>query len=210
MWAIAPLASGLRCAWPGRGQPWTSAAWPPWVWREDGWTGPTMSERRTARNRLCLKTQCGEAASLGEPWGSAEKRDHGLFWEEEQGLPSPSAGMQHRLMETEARTPCPCPWAWAHTPSYSPCIAALLAALPLSRLAGHPGQGATFHLPPSTPGRKHESPDLLAAGLPGPVHTKLEGWHAGLLLPCHTASCYTSKEFWLKSKKTLPRKKGKL
>lgn len=130
MWAIAPLASGLRCAWPGRGQPWTSAAWPPWVWREDGWTGPTMSERRTARNRLCLKTQCGEAASLGEPWGSAEKRDHGLFWEEEQGLPSPSAGMQHRLMETEARTPCPCPWAWAHTPSYSPCIAALPSCPP--------------------------------------------------------------------------------
>lgn len=97
MWAIAPLASGLRCAWPGRGQPWTSAAWPPWVWREDGWTGPTMSERRTAGNRLCLKTQCGEAASLGEPRGSAEKRDHGLFWEEEQGLPSPSTGMQHRL-----------------------------------------------------------------------------------------------------------------
>lgn len=29
--------------------------------------------------------------------GSAEKRDHGLFWEEEQGLPSPSTGMQHRL-----------------------------------------------------------------------------------------------------------------
>ena len=43
---------------------------------------------------------------------------------------------------------------------------------------------------------------------PFPFHTKLEGRRAGLLLPCHTASCYTSKEFWLKSKKHYPEKKA--
>lgn len=43
---------------------------------------------------------------------------------------------------------------------------------------------------------------------PFPFHTKLEGLRAGLLLPCHTASCYTSKEFWLKSKKHYPEKKA--
>lgn len=141
MWAIAPLASGLRCARPGRGQPWTSAAWPPWVWREDGWTGPTMSERRTAGNRLCLKTQCGKEASLGEPWGSAKKRDHGLFWEEEQGLSSPSTGTQHRLHGDRGQDTLSLglgPHSQLLTQLHS------LAALPLSRLAGHPGQGATF------------------------------------------------------------------
>lgn len=200
MWAIAPLASGLRCAWPGRGQPWTSAAWPPWVWREDGWTGPTMSEQRTAGNRLCLKTQCGEAASLREPRGSAKKRDHGLFWEEEQGLPSPSTGTQHRLHEDRGQD----------TLSLGP-HSQLLACTPWLPSPSPGLPGTPVKAPPSsTSGGKHEGPHLLAAGLPGADHTKLDGWHAGLLLPGHTASCYTSKEFWLKSKKTLPRKKGKL
>lgn len=204
MWAIVPLASGLRCAWPDRGKPWTSAAWPPWVWREDGWTGPTMSERRTAGNRLCLKTQCWEAASLGEPLGSAEKRDHGLFWEEEQGLPSPSTGMQHRLHGDRGHDTL----SLGLGPHSQ--LLALHSCTPWLPSPSPGSPGTLVKAPPSTPGRKHEGPNLLAVGLPGPVHTKLEGWHAGLLLPCYTASCYTSKEFWLKSKKTLPRKKGKL
>lgn len=43
---------------------------------------------------------------------------------------------------------------------------------------------------------------------PFPVHTKLEGQRAGLLPACHTALCYTSKGFWLKSKKHYPEKKA--
>lgn len=43
---------------------------------------------------------------------------------------------------------------------------------------------------------------------PFSFHFKLEGRRAGLLLPCHTASCYTSKEFGLKSKKHYPEKKA--
>lgn len=140
--AIAPLASGLRCAWPERGQPWTSAAWPPWVWREDGWTGPTMSERRTAGNRLGLKTQCGEAASFGEPWGSAEKRDHGLFWKKSRGFPLPPQVCTQTPWR-QARTSCPGPGPTR--PATRLAQLDSLAALPLSRLAGHPGQGATFH-----------------------------------------------------------------
>lgn len=136
-----------------------------------------------------------------------------------RGFPLPPQVCSTDSTETQARTPCPwlCPWAWAHTPSsYSrqegrathlPQLR-YLAALPLLWLDQHPCEGACSHLPPSTPGRKHEDPDLLATSSPGPFHTKLEGWHAGLLLPCHTASCYTSKEFWLKSKKHYPEKKA--
>lgn len=43
---------------------------------------------------------------------------------------------------------------------------------------------------------------------PFSFHVKLEGRRAGLLLPCHTAKCYTSKELWLKSKKHYPEKKA--
>lgn len=122
-------------------------------------------------------------------------------WRQRPGHPVPVPG------------PGPGPTLPAATPDRraEPCPPQLRspAALPLPRLAGHPWEGASSRLPPSTPGRKHEEdPDLLAAGLPGPSHTKLEGWHAGLLLPCHTASCYTSKEFWLKSKKHYPEKKA--
>lgn len=120
-----------------------------------------------------------------------------------RGFPLPPQVRSTDSMETEARTPCP--WAWAHTPSYSHSCTPWLPS-PSPGLPGTPVKAP----PSSTPGGKHEGPDLLATGLPGPAHTKLDGWHAGLLLPGHTALCYTSKEFWLKSKKTLPRKKGKL
>lgn len=111
----SPLASGLKCAWPDWGQPWTSAAWPPWVWREDGWTGLTMDERRTAGNRLCRKTQCGEAASLGGPWAVPRRGIMVCSGKKSRGFPLPPQVCSTDSMETETRTPCPCPWA--HTPS---------------------------------------------------------------------------------------------
>lgn len=124
-----------------------------------------------------------------------------------RGFPLPPQVRSTDSMETEARTPCPCPWARAHTPSsYSreegratgfPQLR-YLAALPLPRLDGHPGEGApshTFHTRQETK-------------IPGTLshHTGGMACRPPPAMP-HSIVLYKQR-ILAKIQKTLPRKKG--
>lgn len=126
-----------------------------------------------------------------------------------RGFPLPPQLRSTDSMETEARTPCPCPWARAHTPSsYSrqegrgtrfPQLH-YLAALPLPRLDGHPGEGAPLSHLPHPAGNTKKIPRTLSH-------------HAGGMAcrppPAMPHSIVLYKQRILaKIQKTLPRKKG--